>query len=204
MKGITSLLLLFGIPGVSAPLDGVESPTIVLGVFDRAGVPAPVLAEARLELAGLLQKINVRVIWADAADRPSAGHCAIWMVIVPRAGHFKVDPRALGFAPGNGSDRNRAYAFYDRIGRSVQRHRDRTGTPMKMSQLLALVLAHEVGHVLLVDQAHSPRGLMRANWNQEDLGAAAKKQLGFSDAQGSRLRQAISLRPLMPVAKAFP
>jgi hypothetical protein len=35
--------------------------------------------------------------------------------------------------------------------------------------LLGHAIAHELGHLLLATNAHSPRGLMRASWSPEDL-----------------------------------
>jgi len=39
--------------------------------------------------------------------------------------------------------------------------------------LLGRALAHEVGHLLLRSPGHSPGGLMRAVWTDEELAAAA-------------------------------
>ena len=42
-----------------------------------------------------------------------------------------------------------------------------------VSQLLAYVIAHEIGHILLRTSGHSSIGIMRSDWNAKDLQRAA-------------------------------
>jgi len=49
--------------------------------------------------------------------------------------------------------------------------------------LLSYAAAHEVGHLLLGDQAHVPRGLMREHWDRSDYRAMAQGYLFFTDEQ---------------------
>jgi hypothetical protein len=55
-------------------------------------------------------------------------------------------------------------------------------------QLLAHAVAHEIGHVLLQQDAHSPTGLMRALWDRNDLQAMMAGQLGFTREESERVR----------------
>jgi hypothetical protein len=48
------------------------------------------------------------------------------------------------------------------------------------SIVLAYAAAHEIGHLLLGDQAHTPRGLMKATWDTNDFQAMAQNGFHFS------------------------
>jgi hypothetical protein len=52
--------------------------------------------------------------------------------------------------------------------------------------VLAYAAAHEIGHLLL-GEAHSPQGLMKAAWSANDFLAMSQKDLHFSPEQASKL-----------------
>lgn len=49
--------------------------------------------------------------------------------------------------------------------------------------VLAYAAAHEIGHLLLGDQAHTSRGLMKATWDTNDFRAMAQNGFHFSRGQ---------------------
>jgi len=55
------------------------------------------------------------------------------------------------------------------------------------SVILGHAMAHELGHLLLGTNSHSPSGLMRAHWTREDLTNASKGNLRFSREQSLRI-----------------
>jgi hypothetical protein len=81
---------------------------------------------------------------------------------------------------------SRAYIFYDR----VFDHARMTGSDV--SRLLAGVIAHEVGHLLLPALSHAPSGIMRAHWDRQmvrvpdftvDQGATIRTRLAAARAK---------------------
>ena len=54
--------------------------------------------------------------------------------------------------------------------------------------ILGLVIAHELGHLLLGTNSHAARGIMRANWKKQDLSLAGKGMLGFTEDQAQKMR----------------
>ena len=40
---------------------------------------------------------------------------------------------------------------------------------LRRAQVLAIAIAHEIGHLLLPPDAHSETGLMRADWTETNL-----------------------------------
>jgi hypothetical protein len=53
--------------------------------------------------------------------------------------------------------------------------------------VLAYAAAHEVGHLLLGDQAHTSQGLMKAHWETDDFQAMAQNRFHFSSEQTREL-----------------
>jgi hypothetical protein len=54
--------------------------------------------------------------------------------------------------------------------------------------VLAYAAAHEVGHLLLGDDAHTSDGLMKASWKSEDFQAIALNRFHFSPRQAEELK----------------
>jgi hypothetical protein len=63
-----------------------------------------------------------------------------------------------------------------------------------VSQLLAYVIAHEIGHILLRTSGHSSIGIMRSDWNAKDLQRAAHGLLLFTPQQHEAMRIEVSAR----------
>ena len=55
-------------------------------------------------------------------------------------------------------------------------------------------MAHELGHLLLGANAHSKWGLMLARWTREDLVAADRGELSFSNLERNRIHNALIAR----------
>jgi hypothetical protein len=65
---------------------------------------------------------------------------------------------------------------------------------MHRDVVLGHLVAHELGHLLLPEGAHSKRGIMRCPLNREDWQAAGKGILLFTTEQGERLRAEVFAR----------
>jgi hypothetical protein len=53
--------------------------------------------------------------------------------------------------------------------------------------VLAYAVAHEVGHLLLGSDAHTPRGVMKGNWGRKDYEAMNQNQFHFIEGQAHLL-----------------
>jgi len=93
---------------------------------------------------------------------------------------------ALGFALPCPEDLAGCYAevFYQRISDWA------SGAEISAYQLLGHAMAHEVGHLLLGPNSHSRDGIMRPQWNPDDLRVIARASLRFTPEQTERLRAA--------------
>jgi hypothetical protein len=74
-----------------------------------------------------------------------------------------------------------AYVFYDRVQELAQRR-------SLGHALLADVLAHEIGHLLLGSASHSPSGIMSAHWDYEELRNVSEGAMWFVPAQSKIMR----------------
>lgn len=97
---------------------------------------------------------------------------------------------ALGFAQDCADDERACVAniFCTRVDELTAR------TDARASRLLGHAMAHEVGHLLLGPNAHSPRGLMRGVWSQEDLRFMAWSYLFFTPQQSDQIRHSLLRR----------
>lgn len=57
------------------------------------------------------------------------------------------------------------------------------GASVPTDIVLAYAAAHEIGHLLLGDEAHTTRGLMKAQWDHNDLQAMYQNHLHFTAEQ---------------------
>jgi hypothetical protein len=64
---------------------------------------------------------------------------------------------------------------------------------VSQAQILGHAVAHEIGHLVMGLNSHSPRGLMRAGWKANDLRDMAERHLLFSKREGERMRVRIAM-----------
>jgi hypothetical protein len=156
----------------------------VLVVFQNvARAPARMVEEAQAEVSRLFKDIGVEIVWA--AEMP-VDYRNVRMLALT---HLEPSPNAvsgavLGFTQtipeGRGT---RAYVFFSRLIRMAHKFSVMT------DKLLAVAMAHELGHTLLPDASHAATGIMRAPWDYFDLRAASKGELHFSKDSAVLIRQ---------------
>jgi hypothetical protein len=134
---------------------------IVLHLRDYQGVDAAELADAQRLAADVYARIGVRLEWKAGCARlaPADGlkHMDIAVLDAAMTERDVADRNALGKASRT---TRRANIYYPRVvAHAVARGSDPT-------RVLALVFAHEVGHMLLPDYSHAPRGIMQASWDR--------------------------------------
>ena len=116
-------------------------------------------------------------------------HIDVTVVLVSGAGTTiiakGVDERALGFAAleekREGLRGRMAWVFFDRVERQSDKHH------IQSSRLCGLVMAHEIGHMLL-PAGHTERGLMQATW-----GLRSGLLDYFTAAQGEQIQARLTL-----------
>ena len=175
-SGWVSWCMVAWLAAASAPTEGVRrapSLNVVYELDDAAGVPSGVLESAETEVRRLFGRIGIQLQRSHRVADASGGYCltlpnhaGLRVFIVGeetfRAGH--AGPQVLGFiARTDGGPGRAAFVAYRRILALA----GRLGVPP--ARLLARVIAHELGHLLLPAGRHASRGLMRAQWWRTDI-----------------------------------
>jgi hypothetical protein len=140
--------------------DQTDGRTVVLHLDSRVSFPANVLDEAQKMTVAVYERIGVRIVWTDGLARPAAPdgaeHLDVIVLTKAYADSLNPDRHALG---QGGREAKRAYIFFTRVASHAR------NTNSDLARVLALVVAHEVGHMLLPEHNHAAAGLMRANFD---------------------------------------
>ena len=209
---IGSLVMVVGLTGLARPAAAECTPTltIVLQVPGHGSVPPHIVIRAKAEMTRIYRDAGVNVIWSTAASSagrpdtlqsPAASDPGFALVVLPRemSDELTVATEALGAAAGTPEHRGRlAYVFYSRVQHIARTYlntsRRRESYDSDNVIMLAHAMAHEIGHLLL-PYGHSATGLMRPDWDGEDLRRAVHGRLNFT-AQQAELIRAKLLRQL--------
>ncbi|GAC1640699.1 MAG: hypothetical protein NVS9B14_22240 [Candidatus Acidiferrum sp.] len=168
-------------------------PRLQVSLFNDARVDSATLAAAEARASAIFSQAGLEVDWlvcdpADPTDftpRRTACSDLAWPAhlsvrIVPRARSVAsvVFGQAFVDAAGQGVYSN---IYYQNLSGP-----NRSG--LTAGEVLGCVLAHELGHLLLGANSHSPSGLMQSHWDSSALHSAARSDLFFTPAQSATLR----------------
>jgi hypothetical protein len=171
--------------------------TVFVRSFNNVGVPAADLAVAREYAQAVFQRAGVNIVWADCwvggrqpADAPARCQEPVGGDIVLRLQNTNRSEGSrfvsMGFSlvgtPGTAPFLSTVYV---NRAESVAR-----SAGIDSRRVLGLAIAHELGHVLLNDNAHAANGLMRADWSQHELRRKDAVAWTFADPDAARLRAA--------------
>jgi hypothetical protein len=170
-----------------------ESPSVVVSVFNDSGISTEILKQAERVSSQVFEESGIHVDWVNCfpvGDAPG-GEAACQQSAFPQHLHLRIVRRSLSLkdstlgisylsSDGTGSQ---ADVFYE--GVEKLRHE----TFVEPATILGHVAAHEIGHLLLGSNSHSPWGIMRAHWNMDELARANKGLLLFTESQSHRMAE---------------
>jgi len=161
---------------------------VELHVYDHAGLSHVVLqsfvkqTEEIFSKAGLPIQISI-CARANACETDSMAAKILMLRIVPgssrRMNNVLRSPLGQSFADHRGG----AYASV--FLEPVQQQAANNDVPWLT--VLAYAASHEIGHLLLGDQAHTPRGLMKAHWDKDDFRDMKQNRMHFNRDQAQQL-----------------
>ncbi len=182
----------FALAGLFLMTTKAEEPEIWLTacVYDQARVPDGVLAVAERLAGKVYREAGVEVRWLDCSTHKGpldSSFLFVRLVSGPAAEALARSGTEFGFAPlaRDGRPASHAYVFYGRIEEMAKRH------TILRPELLGQVIAHEMGHLLLGTNSHSPRGIMSSYWGPDRLDKVNKKALFFTPGQAGRIQSQI-------------
>lgn len=195
MIAITAALV-GSLAAAAEPPDGAAT-ALVVRVYDSSRGYAKTRTTAILTAASIAAEAGLDIHWTDCTRTAQLGACTdlrgphdliVRIMPVSAAGSPGLlirdqSRRPLGFSvvdPVVGAGAV-AVVFLDRVVPLARR------TGVDSGRLLGRAVAHEIGHLLLGTNEHSPTGLMREVWTDEELVRDTPRDWLFSDRD--RLRQ---------------
>ena len=153
-------------------------------------------ARREREVAVIYKSASVDLVWIEplgaesSDDGEAATSTKIFTVTVlvrpTRRDQWEPSRKSvMGMALASDSMGGVLFLFYDQIVRVARQYRQ------PLADILAVAIAHEIGHVLLPPPAHSPTGIMRAEWEGDDIRHAVPGTLEFTPAQTETIRRRV-------------
>jgi hypothetical protein len=161
----------------------VLAAALTVVVHNIAGVPDRTLARARTEIAQIFGSGCIKIAWADVGE--SGFRVQVKVRRRPGDGPGAKTPSALGTTIARDTHGGTAFVFYERVLNFAHDHR------WPVETILALAIAHELGHVLLPAPAHTASGLMKAEWDDDDIRRLATGARAFTAEQATLMNAAI-------------
>ena len=176
---------------------------VSVAVYNYAAVPEATLVHLEAETQSIFAKAGVEVGWRNCVILGKhsllAARIALRILPSPMVKRLEASEKEGGFATTCPRDELVCHAdiFYDRAQDLV-----RTGADADLSQILGVLAAHEMGHLLLGADSHSPVGIMRSKWGPTDFQAAANGQLIFTAQQAGQLQAELRKRMVLRRGRA--
>jgi hypothetical protein len=169
---------------------------ITVRVYDYAHVGRGTLIAAEKQADFIFRKVGLTMRWCnlttDSAQSLVDSSCGL------PAGSARLDVRIVSrikAEPGATADSTMGFARENSA--TISDHWSKAADPKGNAlsgDILACVIAHEIGHLLLGPNSHSPTGIMRGKWSAEELRGAGWGRLVFTPQQGERIRAEVLAR----------
>lgn len=176
-----TVLVALHVGALAATAQGPVPVDLPIEMRDLARVPPEVMRETKAEVDRTFRASGVRTVWVGREASPqSPKPLTVYVVGGTSAGPSNDASGAtvVGLAPPSGTW---AQVFYRRVSAAVA---DRQ---VPISVVLAHVISHELGHLLLPPASHAPFGIMR---RAVDLEHPALRR--FTDEQSRQIRAAVA------------
>ncbi len=215
--GVRNALILTAVLA-SALWAGEAKAKITVMVYNYAAVSPDVLTRADREAGRIYEHAGIAIEWLDCPLSPEAvalspgcgvqtGPAKLALRLLPQAlaSRLAYKKHAHGFAmmPTDGSFAKFANVFTDETYQLAEQFDRHSGTNLESGALLGVVVAHELGHLLLGADSHSEIGIMRAKWYRKDLELIAQHTIAFTPAEVERIRANVETRMAAEAAVAI-
>jgi hypothetical protein len=190
-------------PSSGIPSGSSSDPQISIHLYSLSGIPSGTLDSALREVSRIFAQADVNVHWElgdpDAEEAHSTDqsgpatfrdrHVRGYLVVrIGRGLARNVPTGALGAALPHAQYGVSATIFQERVENLCR------VAGQDFALVLGHAIAHELGHVVLASPGHAAVGIMRARWGKADFDQASTGHLGFTEQQGSEIRDYISRR----------
>jgi hypothetical protein len=177
------------------PASAVIDDSLLVRIYDNAGVLASELASALRTTHDILRRADLSVDWVQCRarrDGPVPSVCDqplssgdVVVRLIDGSDKETGERRALGYSlfDSNGIS-GFSTVYVDRVDWLARR------AQYSRAPLLGRAIAHEIGHLLLRSNAHTETGLMREVWTAEQVVRNRREDWTFSPDQNGDIRNA--------------
>jgi len=138
--------------------------------------------QAQVQASGIFARAGVKIGWRGIRACPTGAIQVNLLDDAPESSH----PGALAYSlPYEGTQ---IVVFYDRI------RRESTVDTSTLANVLASVLVHEITHLLQGLSTHSETGVMKARWDERDLGQMRLRPLALAPEDIDRIQRRLDVR----------
>jgi hypothetical protein len=191
---VCTVIVNIGVPTLASNAVAISKPQLAIHVRSHAPIASDELRRASMDVVRILGAIGVRADWvledpdSHRSPRHPAGGAVIDILIDTRpSGSGFSNEVLLGTTRPRHDERDTEIVlFLDQIQNAAQVYQK------AVPPVLALVIAHEIGHVLLPAPAHSEVGIMQASLDQLVMDQADGHRLVFTAQQGKLIRQRLT------------
>jgi len=186
------LFVVFSNTAVWAKNLAQEGPGVAISVFNDLGISSEILMQAEEVSSQVFGEAGIHVDWVNCspADQAPSGKVACRRAI-PQHLHLRIVRRSLNSrdstfgisylaSDGSGFQADIFFEGIEKLGHQ---------TFVDPAIILGHVAAHEIGHLLLGTNSHSPGGIMRAHWKMEELARAKMGLLLFTKSQSYQMTE---------------
>jgi hypothetical protein len=183
---------------IASGASAIASGTVVrIRIYDYVHLSSEAIARAQALVTRIYRSIGVQSCWTHTAPPPelqcseseSADIHDLFVILLDSemSDRLPVADDVAGMAAVAATGGGRiAYVFFERVTLAAK------GTGVDPMDVLGLVMAHEIGHLLLPAKAHSLTGLMRPRWHiAEFREGRLSSQFRFTDAEAALIRQGL-------------
>ena len=195
MKTAAVIVAVALMTGTRTPAKAVIDDSILVRIYDNAGVAISELAAALRTTHEILRRADLGVDWVQCrarSDGPVPAVCEqplssgdVVVRLIEGSDKESVERRALGYSLFDADGVSGfATVYVDRVDWLAKR------AQYPRAPVLGRAIAHEIGHLMLRSNDHTESGLMREVWTAEQVVRNRREDWTFSADQGGDLRNA--------------
>jgi len=173
---------------VPKPTPKVDAAAFTVMVFNFRQVSTDILSNAEREADQIFAHAGMKIVWQECptGNEPCRKRPGPVFFLAIKAG--PAQNKFLDVVSGQAIIADHlAVVYYDALPRVA---RSKTG-PHEASAVLACVIAHELGHLLLGAYGHSINGIMRDRWDIEQTRFALMSELDFLPEEGKLMKRSL-------------
>jgi hypothetical protein len=171
---------------------GAPHSQLIVSVHNDAHAPVGALTSAETTASRIFREAGLKVEWMNCVEVGNHGPASpctraayptyLHLRIVSRARNLPAATFGIAYLSADGS------GCYSSVFLEPIAHLH-ASTGEGVGPVLGHVMAHEIAHLLLGTNSHAAEGIMRAQWQRDDLLSASRGELLFTARESQVMRE---------------